>query len=159
MKRILSIGPALAVVVGSLGGCAAVQKEPNDSASSQMASLPVESEAQRIANQRVQEDIAGVKVLIVVACSEKLSIPTVERPEDLATVKKCSDDQLKVIGNDALARIEARELSDSEVGPFMLNQAAAFLQANSEAARARDPAELIKIAREGGGRLFLSKPE
>lgn len=153
------LGPLLAVVVGSLGGCAAVPKEPNDSASSQMASLPVESEAQRIAKRRIQEDIAGVKVLIIFGCSEKLNIPTIERPEDLTIVKKCTDEQLKVVGNDVLTRMAAKELSDSEGGPYMLKQAAAFLQANSEAARARDPAELIKIAREGGGRLLLSKPE
>ncbi|MNR42681.1 hypothetical protein D3C85_1612200 [compost metagenome] len=57
------------------------------------------------------------------------------------------------------ARIEARELTENEARQFMLNQAVGFLQANNEAARTRDSAELIQIAVEGGSRLLLSKPE
>ncbi|PNB71025.1 hypothetical protein C1X64_27030 [Pseudomonas sp. GW456-E7] len=157
MKRILLAG--FAVVVGSLGGCVADKKEPNHPISSQATPLPADSEAVRATKQRLQEDLAGVKVLIVMACSEKLHIPTLDRPEDLAAVGKCTNDQIKVFGKEALARIEARELTENEAGQFMLNQAVGFLQANSEGARTRDSAELIQIAVEGGSRLLLSKPE
>lgn len=159
MIRIFWVGPVLAIVVGALGGCAAVQREPNEPAPSQAPSLPAGSEAKRITKQRVEEDIAAVKTLVVVACSARLNIPSVDRPEDMAAVKECTDGQLKTIASETLARIEAKELPDREAGQFMLNQAAAFLQANSEYARSRDPAELIQIALEGSKRLLLSKPE
>lgn len=97
--------------------------------------------------------------MIVVACSEKLEIPNVDRPEDLAAVTECAEDQLAVIATEALALRKAKQLPDSEVGQFMLTQAVAFLQANSEYARARDPAEIIQIARESGRKQLLTKPE
>lgn len=159
MKRILLAGSALAVVVGSLGGCVADKKEPNYSVSSQATPLPADSEAVRATEQRLREDMAGVKVLVVTACSEKLHISSVDRPEDMAAVGKCTNDQIQVFGKDALARIKAKELTEYEAGQFMLNQAVGFLQANSEAARYRDSAELIQIAVEGGSILLHSKPE
>jgi PBP1b-binding outer membrane lipoprotein LpoB len=158
MKRILLEGLAVVVVVGSLGGCVADKKEQNYSVSSQTTPLPANSEAIRATRQRLQEDMKGVQALVVTACSEKLHISSVDRPEDLAAVVKCTNDQIKIMGTEALARIDAKELTQNEAGQFMLNQAAAFLQANSEAARFRDSAELIQIAVEGGKRLLLSKP-
>ncbi|WP_156480592.1 hypothetical protein [Aquipseudomonas alcaligenes] len=159
MKRIFWVGPALAFVVGSLGGCASAEKEPSESVPPQAASQPADSEAKRIAKQQLQNDIQGVKTVIVVACSEKLEIPNVDRPEDLAAVTECAEDQLAVIATEALALRKAKQLPDSEVGQFMLTQAVAFLQANSEYARARDPAEIIQIARESGRKQLLTKPE
>jgi len=135
-------------------------KEPNHPVSLQTASLPSESEAVRAARQRLQEDIEGVKALVVAGCSEKLHISSVERPEDMAATLKCTNDQIKVIGEETLARLKAKELANNEAGQFMLNQSVSFLKANSETARVRDSAELIKIAVESRNRLLLiSEPK
>ncbi|WKC35836.1 hypothetical protein QYM18_15315 [Ectopseudomonas chengduensis] len=157
MKRIFLLG-AVVGLVATLVGCTTDKREPSNLASSPAASSPATPEAVLVAEQQTHKDIAGVKALVVTACSEILDISSLDSPEDLAALVKCTNDQLQVIGKETLSRLEAKSLRDDESGQFMLNQAVAFLQASSETARDRDPTELIKIALEGGSRLLLSNP-
>lgn len=107
--------------------------------------------------QRFQEDQAGATALVMMGCAEKLHIPPEHPPEYEAAAVQCASDQMKVISNEALARIDARELAYNEAGQFLLNQAVSFLKANSEAARIQDSAELIRVAVQEGRRVLLSK--
>jgi hypothetical protein len=143
MKRILITSLSIACALTGLSGCATKPTPVPDTAS------VAEAKARTAADdQRLREEFSGAQALVVLGCSEKLHIASVDHPEDMAAIKTCTDTQVSDISNAVLARLEAGEFPANETGQFILRQAVVFLQTYSEGARSRDSDQLIQSAME-----------